>query len=333
MIVLRSESAFLLMMDTVALDLWARILRENVLVSREVCKWLKNSVDAHSALIFDGSFEILRELSHVRFITSIMMRPMAVERISSKAISVLLDIVSGLCGIGEEYQKLRASNSPAQCELNDKYGKFCDDGGLIGVLRFMRRYIHCRTILENGCQILMYITRNEVIRKKASAEGAIWIVTEAMQHHKMDTGVQMWACRAFVNLFSFGDNLKAETGALAALESIHTAIDAHAADAAIVQAAHEAICNLAYDDAIQLAAIAGGACERAVRSMRRHPEHAGVLREACAALFNLCFDRSARARARDAGGVAAIEAALAAHPCDAALARDGEDALRKICEA
>ena len=179
----------------------------------------------------------------------------------------------------------------------------------------------------------MYITRNEMVRKKAGAEGAIWVVAEAMQHHGGDAGVQMWACRAFVNLFSFGDNLKAETGALAALQCIHAAIDAHAADTAIVQAAHEALCNLAYDDAMQDAAIAAGACERAVRSMRRHPEHAGVLREACAALFNLAFDSGARARTRDAGGVAAIQAALAAHPNDAALARDGEDALRKICES
>jgi hypothetical protein len=303
-----------------------------VLVSREVCKWFKNSVDAHSALIFHGSFEIFRELSNVRFISSIIMRPKAEERISSKAISVLLAIVSGLCGIGEEYQKLRTSNSLARNELNAKYGQFCDDGGLISVLRIMCRYVHCRAILEDSCQILMYISRNEVIRKKAGAEGAIWVVAEAMQLHKMDAGVQMWACRAFVNLFSFGDNLKAETGALAALENIHAAIDAHAADSTIVQAAHEALCNLAFDDTIQVVAIAAGACERAVRSLRRHPEHAGVLREACAALFNLCFDRSARALTRDAGGVAAIEAALAAHPCDAALARDGEDALRKIRE-
>jgi hypothetical protein len=319
-------------MDKVSLDLWARILGENLLVCREVCKWLKSSVDAHSALIFHGSFEISRELSSVRFISSIMMRSIGEEGISAQAISVLLDMVSSLCGIGEEYQKLRTSNSAARDELNAKYRQFCDDNGLIGVLWVMRRYIHSKTILADGCQILMYVTRNDAIRKKAGAEGAIQVVTKAMKHHGVDAGVQMWACRALVNLFSFGDNLTAQTGAFAALEQTHAAIDAHAADSAIVQAAHEVICNLAFDDAIQVAAIAAGACERAVRSMRRHAAHAGVLREACAALFNLCFDRSARARARDAGGVAAIEAALAAHPCDGGLARDGEDALRKIRE-
>ncbi len=178
----------------------------------------------------------------------------------------------------------------------------------------------------------MYVTRNEAIRKKAGTEGAIWVVAEAMQHHAADAGVQIWACRAFVNLFSFGDNLKVETGAHAALESIHAALEAHAAHAALVQAAHEATCNLVFDSDINAAAIAAGACERAVRSMQRHADHPGVLREACAALFNLCFDRDARARARAAGGVPAIEAALAAHPGDGALAGDGEDALRKIRE-
>ena len=212
------------------------------------------------------------------------------------------------------------------------------------VLHLLQHCMHDRGVAHAACGFVANVCQKKKVRVAhevhpnegnkllCGSEGAVELVTQALEAHISDPGVAHRACKALHNLAGSNAEHKFKVGECGAIRGVARALERHVRVEKVARwgcAALQNFCANCNPNRVKCGE--AGAVRPVVACVETHRNNATVLEKACGAVRMLTLKNDVnRAVCGQIGGVAAVLSAVRALPHDAVVVRWGFGALQSL---